>query len=182
MGKCPSCGKINVGTNKFCANCGKKLPDRLICPGCNNRVSSKDPFCKHCGISLKKTKIKKPPKKKTHMLKKSLIALGSFIAFLIIVTLGLYIFSEFYFSKKYALVYVGDGTTKLIDKAAGPSFGELTICQELDSKTFAPLDQISEFKIGTNELCASIHVSNIKDGDIFSYKIIQSDTREEILS
>ncbi|MCX5748627.1 MAG: tetratricopeptide repeat protein [Candidatus Saganbacteria bacterium] len=51
--KCPKCqSEYQVG-DKFCRECGTKLPS--ICPQCRHEVSPKDKFCPECGTDLVKT-------------------------------------------------------------------------------------------------------------------------------
>ena len=51
MRKCPKCGNENHDNDKFCGNCGFKLPEAKICPECGF-TSFKDKFCVFCGEQL----------------------------------------------------------------------------------------------------------------------------------
>ena len=51
---CPKCGEMNKKSDKFCFNCGEKLPMKndKFCAQCGAKVSEKDKFCGECGTKL----------------------------------------------------------------------------------------------------------------------------------
>jgi membrane protease subunit (stomatin/prohibitin family) len=51
---CPKCGEMNKKSDKFCFNCGEKLPAKSdkFCPQCGNKIQAKDKFCGECGTKL----------------------------------------------------------------------------------------------------------------------------------
>ena len=51
MVNCPKCGNENPNENKFCGNCGSKLPEPKICPECGY-TSFEEKFCVECGEQL----------------------------------------------------------------------------------------------------------------------------------
>ncbi len=51
MVNCPRCGNENSNKNKFCGNCGSKLPEPKICPECGY-TSFEEKFCVECGEQL----------------------------------------------------------------------------------------------------------------------------------
>lgn len=122
MKKCPSCNKLNVDENKFCASCGKKLPSKNTCPSCSKKIDSKDTFCKNCGESLKRPDKLKPKRRKISRLKKTFIALGSFIGFLVVLYLATFIYVRFFFPNQYTLVYNAEGDIELIQNKATQNF------------------------------------------------------------
>jgi len=50
--KCPKCQSEYQAGDKFCRECGTKLPS--VCPQCGHEVSPKDKFCSECGTDLAK--------------------------------------------------------------------------------------------------------------------------------
>lgn len=53
MVECPNCGHINSNRNKFCGECGTKLPNPLnYCPNCDIRLNHGEKFCTECGTKL----------------------------------------------------------------------------------------------------------------------------------
>lgn len=52
---CSKCGEMNNKTDKFCFNCGEKLPIKTdkFCNNCGTKVSPTDKFCGECGTKLK---------------------------------------------------------------------------------------------------------------------------------
>jgi len=50
MMKCPKCQHEIQPADKFCRECGTKLPP--VCPNCGNEVSPQDKFCAECGTQL----------------------------------------------------------------------------------------------------------------------------------
>jgi len=48
--KCPKCRTENLGTRKFCKECGTKL--LLVCPDCHFENAPRDKFCGECGYQL----------------------------------------------------------------------------------------------------------------------------------
>ncbi|MBI4763173.1 MAG: AAA family ATPase [Deltaproteobacteria bacterium] len=51
--KCPKCQTENPETNKFCRECGTRLPK--VCPHCGSEVLPEDKFCGQCGRPLGET-------------------------------------------------------------------------------------------------------------------------------
>lgn len=50
---CPNCGKRNADENKFCGECGSKLPaPKNFCPICNKTYDTGEKFCTNCGQKL----------------------------------------------------------------------------------------------------------------------------------
>lgn len=52
--KCPKCGKLTGGNEKFCIECGQPL--NVICPECGEtwRFMFEYKFCPGCGHNMKK--------------------------------------------------------------------------------------------------------------------------------
>lgn len=52
---CPKCGEMNNKSDKFCFNCGEKLPTKTenFCAQCGSKVKQSDKFCGECGNKLK---------------------------------------------------------------------------------------------------------------------------------
>ena len=50
---CPKCQSEYQAGDKFCRECGTKLPS--VCPQCGHEVSPKDKFCPECGAKLIET-------------------------------------------------------------------------------------------------------------------------------
>lgn len=46
---CPSCGKVNSSTAKFCDNCGQKIPTQSYCSNCGVLLNPNVKFCSNCG-------------------------------------------------------------------------------------------------------------------------------------
>ena len=54
---CPSCGKQNTATAKFCADCGSKMETaKLPCVKCGAQLREGAKFCSDCGSSQEKAK------------------------------------------------------------------------------------------------------------------------------
>ncbi len=49
---CPNCRHDNPSGNKFCAECGVKLPIPNICPACRTENPAGTKFCSECGAKL----------------------------------------------------------------------------------------------------------------------------------
>lgn len=49
--KCPSCGRMNPKSAKFCADCGSSLK-KSECPSCHKEVEPGAKFCPNCGAKL----------------------------------------------------------------------------------------------------------------------------------
>src|SRR5262249_52760569 len=47
---CPACRADNVPQNKFCGECGARLP--VLCPSCGHANPTGQKFCGECGASL----------------------------------------------------------------------------------------------------------------------------------
>jgi predicted RNA-binding Zn-ribbon protein involved in translation (DUF1610 family) len=58
--KCPKCGKLTGGNEKFCIECGQPL--NITCPECGEswRFMFEYKFCPGCGHNMKKTAANKP--------------------------------------------------------------------------------------------------------------------------
>jgi hypothetical protein len=59
--KCPKCGKVTGGNEKFCIECGQPL--NVICPECNEswRFMFDYKFCPACGHNMKKPELSRNP-------------------------------------------------------------------------------------------------------------------------
>jgi len=51
--KCPGCQKECQAGDKFCRECGTKLPS--VCPNCGHEIGQQDRFCSECGTKLAST-------------------------------------------------------------------------------------------------------------------------------
>ena len=52
MIECPNCGRLNSNDNKFCGECGTKLPEPInYCPKCERKYDG-EKFCTQCGTKL----------------------------------------------------------------------------------------------------------------------------------
>jgi class 3 adenylate cyclase/tetratricopeptide (TPR) repeat protein len=51
VAKCPSCATENPTGNKFCGNCGTKLPQG--CPSCSSELIPGNNFCGNCGFDVR---------------------------------------------------------------------------------------------------------------------------------
>jgi len=60
------------------------------------------------------------------------------------------------------------------------SFGDLTICGEIDTVTFAPLEVRNSFDVDVEKIFATIRVSGTKAEDIWEFKWINVNTEEII--
>jgi hypothetical protein len=188
MKKCPSCGAVNEDVSKFCSSCGKKLAGKTICPYCNKEVKPNDKYCRSCGRSLKQKVSKKQEYLETSQKKKlsrkariAVIVSCSFIGFLVLAVLGLFLFTNFYLAKKYSLAYGPDGSLRLVSACSGPSFGELEISSEIDKQTFKPLKIQDKFETGFREVFATIYVSGVSLDDEFSFKWKEAGADEYII-
>lgn len=179
MKRCTSCDTLNSDKNRFCVKCGEKLPDEYLCPKCGENIDPNDKFCKKCGQKIKR--IQKPKKNERSKIRISLIAVGAFIGFLLLIFVGLYLFARFYIMNKYALVYSLDGVINVISREEGPSFGELFVCKDIDERTLAPLNISNQFKAGQRSIYASIYVYGVNQEDGYSFKIRDKNTDEEII-
>jgi len=179
---CPSCSTQNNNSTKFCSNCGKELLSKSICPYCNKEIKPTDTFCGNCGKSLKEKAASKLRKKLTR-LKKGLVALASFIGFLAILYLSLFLYARFYIAEKYTFAYKLDGSIDVIDKKDIPtlSFDKLTICESVDENINAPVNAVNGFDIGAREIYATIHVSGAKITDSFKFLWKYKDTGSTII-
>src|SRR5688572_10474385 len=55
--ECPSCGKQNVATARFCADCGGKMEvSKVPCVKCGAQLREGAKFCSECGSSQEKAK------------------------------------------------------------------------------------------------------------------------------
>jgi len=179
---CPSCSTQNNDLAKFCSSCGKNLFYEATCPHCNKEIKPNDTFCPNCGKSLKEIHAQKP-KKKLSKLKKTLIGIASFIGFLALLYLSLFLYGRFYIDKNFEFAYMPDGSIDVIDKKVIPelSFGDLTICSRIDSNTNAPVNAVNEFEIGAREIYATIHIAGAKLNDSFKFVWKYADTKNTII-
>jgi len=128
--------------------------------------------------------MKKPKKKKMSNLKKTLIGLGSFLAFIIIVSIGLFLFARFYLVNEYTLYYSEESKLELLKRAETlgfAAFGDLQISKKIDNKTFKPLSISYEFDEGFREIYAAIFVSGVELDDRYTFKWLNIDTGEKII-
>jgi hypothetical protein len=58
--RCPKCGELTGGNEKFCIECGQSL--NVVCPDCgeNWRFMFEYKFCPGCGHNMKKSPANKP--------------------------------------------------------------------------------------------------------------------------
>ena len=49
MKQCPNCGAQIADDSRFCAECGKEIPQRTVCPHCGASMNDGDVFCQNCG-------------------------------------------------------------------------------------------------------------------------------------
>lgn len=49
---CPNCSSALKGDEKFCANCGAKIPAPGTCPRCGTENAAQNRFCSNCGFSF----------------------------------------------------------------------------------------------------------------------------------
>ena len=64
MPNCTSCGTVNPDGSKFCASCGKPIPQEQpapICSKCGTQNPQGGKFCKNCGNSLQPMAPPTPP-------------------------------------------------------------------------------------------------------------------------
>lgn len=47
--KCPNCGAQIADDSRFCAECGKEIPQGFFCPHCGASMNEGDAFCQNCG-------------------------------------------------------------------------------------------------------------------------------------
>ena len=52
LNKCPSCGAPVSKNQKFCTNCGYKLPTTMFCPNCGAEFKAGAKFCTQCGAKI----------------------------------------------------------------------------------------------------------------------------------
>lgn len=52
MKQCPNCGAQIADDSRFCAECGKEIPQGTVCPYCGASISEGDAFCQNCGKKL----------------------------------------------------------------------------------------------------------------------------------
>ena len=68
MSNCTSCGTVNPDGSKFCASCGKPIPQEQptpICSKCGTQNPQGGKFCKNCGNSLQSTAPPPPESRST---------------------------------------------------------------------------------------------------------------------
>ena len=49
MKQCPNCGAQIADDSRFCAECGKEIPQDTVCPHCGASMNDGDVFCQNCG-------------------------------------------------------------------------------------------------------------------------------------
>lgn len=49
MKQCPNCGARIDDDSRFCAECGKEIPQGTVCPHCGASMNDGDVFCQNCG-------------------------------------------------------------------------------------------------------------------------------------
>ena len=49
MKQCPNCGAQIADDSRFCAECGKEIPQGNVCPHCGASMNDGDVFCQNCG-------------------------------------------------------------------------------------------------------------------------------------
>lgn len=49
MKQCPNCGAQIADDSRFCAECGKEIPQGTVCPHCGASMNDGDAFCQNCG-------------------------------------------------------------------------------------------------------------------------------------
>jgi len=49
MKQCPNCGARIDDDSRFCAECGKEIPQGTFCPHCGASMNDGDVFCQNCG-------------------------------------------------------------------------------------------------------------------------------------
>ncbi len=182
MKTCTSCSTQNADSAKFCSSCGKKLHTKYICPHCSSEIKPNDTFCPNCGKSLKEIHAQKP-KKKLSKLKKTLIGIASFIGFLALLYLCLFLYVRFYIDKNFAFAYMPGGAIDVISKKdiSALTFDKLIICESVDEDTNAPINAANEFKLGTRKIYASIKVTGASINDSFKFVWKYANTKNTII-
>jgi uncharacterized membrane protein YvbJ len=183
MEKCPSCNAYNDEKSKFCKSCGYKLPLRTVCPHCSREIKPENNFCKYCGKSLKSYK---PGKTLNDLLKNTIFNSGWIKSIflkkdpLILSLMALVLLSVLAIIIVSTILLYNNLSTQNDTQSAILSFGEITICDNIDDETYAPLTQNVEFKIGFREIYATIHISGVSSEDYFTYRWRYADSGEVI--
>jgi len=153
-----------------------------ICPSCSTQNNDSAKFCSSCGKSLNEKAALKP-KKKLSKLKKILIGIASFIGFLAVFYLALFLYARFYIDKNFTFAYMPGGTIDVIDKKDIPalSFNKLTICESVDENTNAPINAANKFKLGTRKIYATINVAGASIYDSFKFVWKYANTKNTII-
>lgn len=128
--------------------------------------------------------MKNTKKKRMSNLKKASIALASFLAFIIIIALGLFLFARFYLVNRYALYYSEEGEFELLKRAETSgyaAFGDLQISKKMEKETSKPLGVCYEFDQGFREIYASIFVSGVELDDRYTFRWLNTNTGEKII-
>jgi len=60
------------------------------------------------------------------------------------------------------------------------TFGDVTICEKIDSETSAPVNPKDEFEIEAKKICAAIEISGVNAEDNWNFKWKNKDTGEII--
>ncbi len=61
------------------------------------------------------------------------------------------------------------------------SFGDLTVCEDINQETFEPVSQKDEFDVEIKKIYATINYYGVKGGDNYRYKWVNLDTGGNIL-
>jgi uncharacterized membrane protein YvbJ len=153
-----------------------------ICPSCSTQNNDSAKFCPSCGKSLNgKTELK--PKKKLSKLKRIFVGIASFIGFLAVLYLALFLYVRVYIDKNFAFAYMPDGTIDVIGKKdiSALTFDKLIICESVDENTNAPINAANEFKLGTRKIYASIKVTGASINDSFKFVWKYANTKNTII-
>jgi hypothetical protein len=128
--------------------------------------------------------MKKAKKKRMSNLKKALIAVASFLAFIIIAALGFFLFARFYLVDRYTLYYSEEGEFELLKRAETSgyaAFGDLQISKKMEEVTFRPLGICYKFDQGFREIYASIFITGVELEDSYTFRWVDAGTGEKII-
>jgi hypothetical protein len=91
MKQCPNCGVQIADESRFCAECGKEIPQGTVCPHCGASMNEGDVFCQNCGkkptdtpIEANETAYKGEMEKKSGFKKYLPYILGAFVVLAVI--------------------------------------------------------------------------------------------------
>lgn len=111
---CPSCGTQLQDGLKFCANCGKQIPENTFCMNCGAKVGAGDVFCQSCGAPTgtgQGSAVNSEPvtsKPKVNILKKALMFGGIGVAAIVVLILATSLLGGGKGKSNYGL-YIKDG-------------------------------------------------------------------------